>query len=717
MSKEILNKYPRVKRIAFAVSLVVGTSMAQPTLPPPPPAPPTASSSANSMSAPLYYLPASALDRLSGNKTPPPPPAPKSPTLASSLFTYSAAALLKSPSSSAPAPAPTPAQIAEARCKALLAKNTPATQLPPNCNYPVSVLTATVGGVPPSPPSPPSQPGPTGIEKRCRDQVAQGIPLSQLPKVCQQFFPPPPSNPSPNSGGPGLPSGQCVDPTVFTHVRLIPCPPAPTPSPSPNPGRTGTPVGQLPSPSPPSVGRSTNAPTPAVPSPQTPPAVSAPIPPLVATTPPALTAPLLPLALPLPPPAPPAPIVRGAASQIPMGGGSAGVSPLTLPPPRAPATAPVPTTDAQEFEPGEVVVFAPFAQSATGALDVIAAAGGSVLTQQSLNELEGLLMRVRANDGDAVRLAQTLRRDLPQATVDLHARLFLFPLSGSSSVTGSPRHYARQMLQLPATPVALLREVRVGVIDSGIERVGALADGIGGEKSFLPNEASPADSVHGTAVAALIAGQDGGTGFAGAAPGAKLYIARAMSTLPDGRNYTNAVSVLQALDWLLSEKVPIVNMSLGGKGDATLAIGVAQAIRKGMIVVAAAGNSGPSAAASFPAALPDVIAVTAVDVESKIYAQANRGDYVMVSAPGVDVWAPARVGGANGSYVSGTSFASAWVSGALAVVAGQSANARPDRVRWTQALCASAKDLGAVGRDREFGCGLLQVADFEAKLK
>jgi Subtilase family len=419
---------------------------------------------------------------------------------------------------------------------------------------------------------------------------------------------------------------------------------------------------------------------------------------------------------PPPPPAAPPPVIRGAASQLPIGGGGAAVSPLSLPPPRvtppAAQIAAAPAQDPQEFEAGEVVVFAPFAQSALGALEIIAAAGGTVLLQENLTELDGLLLRIRANDGDAPRLAQSLRQQLPQASVDLHSRLFLFPLSGSGGSGAAPRHYARAMLQMSSNPSPFKREVRVGVIDSGVERVGALKGGIAGEKSFLPDAGSPSDSAHGTTVAALIAGQDETTGFSGAAPGAKLYLARAMSALPDGRNYTNSVSVLQALNWLLSEKVPIVNMSLGGKGDATLAIGIAQAVRKGLIVVAAAGNGGQGAAASFPAALPDVIAVTAIDVESKIYAQATRGSYVMVSAPGVDVWAPQRSGG---SYVSGTSFASAWVSGALALAAGQGNTF--DRAKVVEALCATSRDLGTNGRDADFGCGLLQVTDFAAKLR
>ncbi len=615
----------------------------------------------------------------------------------------------------------------EKRCKELLASGRPVAQMPSECkpylpSPPSIARVATLFSYSPvlaaalAPNAPPSgsNRNPADIEKRCRAALATGVPPSQLPPECAPYLPPTGATKSP----------MCPDPTVYTHVRMIPCPAAPPPSgstsrvpPAANPSTQRQPPAQPPVTNTPAARVPTQPPVANAPNSPPPPAPAAPAPPPIAPQPEVVTAPPPPPA-PIALPTPPTPIVRGAASQLPTGGGGASVAPLSLPPPRAPqAAAPGVTAavqqDPQEFESGEVVVFAPFAQSAVGALDVIAAAGGTVLLQDNLSELEGLLLRVRANDGDAPRLARVLREQLPQASVDLHARLFLFPLSGSGGTGGAPRHYARAMMQMTAAPVALKREVRVGVIDSGVERVSALRGGIAGEKSFLPDAASPSDSVHGTTVAALIAGQDDSAGFSGAAPGAKLYLARAMSVLPDGRNYTNSVSVLQALNWLLSEKVPIVNMSLGGKGDATLAIGIAQAIRKGLIVVAAAGNGGQGATASFPAALPDVIAVTAIDVESKIYSQATRGEYVMVSAPGVDVWAPQRGGG--GSYVSGTSFASAWVSGALAIAASQSSAF--DRTRVTQALCTSSRDLGASGRDTDFGCGLLQVTDFAAKLR
>jgi Subtilase family len=644
--------------------------------------------------------------------TPAPPPSSSPP-----LYTPQVDALYRVNTAS-----PSAAAL-EKRCKELLASGRPVGQMPPECKpylppppsiaraatlFSYSPALAAAALVPRAPSVAPS-PNAADIEKRCRAALATGIPASQLPRECAPY------TSAPSAANPPL----CPDPTVYTHVRMIPCPSAPAPSP---PGSTARVPTQPPTSNPPAQRPPTTQPPTAQPpaprAPSQPPLSSAPTPPAPPAQPdPVVTAPPAPAA-PLPPvPIAPPPMVRGAASQLPTGGSGAAVSPLSLPPPRAPqAAAPVvaaPVQDPQEFEAGEVVVFAPFAQSALGALDLISAAGGTVLQQENLTELEGLLLRVRANDGNAAQLAQTLRQQLPQASVDLHARLFLFPLSGSGGTGGAPRHYARAMLQMPATPLPLKREVRVGVIDSGVERVDALKSGIAGEKSFLPDAASPSDSIHGTTVATLIAGQDQSAGFNGAAPGAKLYLARAMSVLPDGRNYTNSVSVLQALNWLLSEKVPIVNMSLGGKGDATLAIGIAQAVRKGLIVVAAAGNGGPGATASFPAALPDVIAVTAVDVESKIYSQATRGEYVMVSAPGVDVWAPQRGGG--GSYVSGTSFASAWVSGALALVAGQTNGF--DRARAMQALCSSARDLGASGRDADFGCGLLQVSDFAAKLR
>ena len=105
----------------------------------------------------------------------------------------------------------------------------------------------------------------------------------------------------------------------------------------------------------------------------------------------------------------------------------------------------------------------------------------------------------------------------------------------------------------------------------------------------------------------------------------------------------------------------IVNMSFVGPDNDLLKSACASARARGMVLVAAAGNNGPKAPYGYPAAYPGVIAVTATDDKDQLMPQANRGPYVYVSAPGVDMLAPVD-GGTDA--VTGTSFAAAIVSGA-----------------------------------------------------
>ena len=118
--------------------------------------------------------------------------------------------------------------------------------------------------------------------------------------------------------------------------------------------------------------------------------------------------------------------------------------------------------------------------------------------------------------------------------------------------------------------------------------------------------------------------------------------------------------VVAAVDWLGGGGIRLVNMSLETGSNPVLDFAMSSAAAKGMILVAAAGNGGKDAPPAYPAAHPDVIAVTAIDADARIYKKANRGDYIDLAAPGVDVWA-AKAGG-GGSYRSGTSFAVPFVS-------------------------------------------------------
>ena len=105
-----------------------------------------------------------------------------------------------------------------------------------------------------------------------------------------------------------------------------------------------------------------------------------------------------------------------------------------------------------------------------------------------------------------------------------------------------------------------------------------------------------------------------------------------------------------------------------------------------------------------------VIAVTATDAKDGLMQQANRGAYVFISAPGVEMVAPS---GAGSDVVTGTSFAAAIVSGAIANLIHASPDRSADDIE--KALAATARDLGPKGRDNDFGYGLLDIKAAAAK--
>jgi subtilisin family serine protease len=121
------------------------------------------------------------------------------------------------------------------------------------------------------------------------------------------------------------------------------------------------------------------------------------------------------------------------------------------------------------------------------------------------------------------------------------------------------------------------------------------------------------------------------------------------------------------------------------------------------VLVAAAGNAGPKSEPLFPAADPNVIAVTATDVNDALMPQANRGTHIAVAAPGVDILVPAP----NAQYqiTSGTSVAAAEVSGVVALMLERKPDADPEAIR--RALQTTAKHLGKGGHDDDFGWGLV----------
>jgi subtilisin family serine protease len=119
-------------------------------------------------------------------------------------------------------------------------------------------------------------------------------------------------------------------------------------------------------------------------------------------------------------------------------------------------------------------------------------------------------------------------------------------------------------------------------------------------------------------------------------------------------------------------------------------------------MVAAAGNDGPASPPLYPAADAHVIAVTATDADDRLYTIANRGRYIAVAAPGVDVLEPAPDEGLQ--LISGTSVAAAHVSGIAALILERAPTLDPDAVR--SVITRSAAALDAPDAKDDAGAGL-----------
>jgi subtilisin family serine protease len=188
----------------------------------------------------------------------------------------------------------------------------------------------------------------------------------------------------------------------------------------------------------------------------------------------------------------------------------------------------------------------------------------------------------------------------------------------------------------------------------------------------------------------------------GVAPGARILAVNAFGSDTESA-YGTTEQILKGIDWAIAKGAKVINMSFAGPRDPLVQLALKRAYDKGIVLVAAAGNAGPQSEPLFPAADPNVIAVTATDVNDAILPQANQGAHIAVAAPGVDILVPAP----NAQYqiTSGTSVAAAEVSGVVALMLERKPDADPELIR--RALQTTAKDLGPRGRDDQFGWGLV----------
>ena len=243
------------------------------------------------------------------------------------------------------------------------------------------------------------------------------------------------------------------------------------------------------------------------------------------------------------------------------------------------------------------------------------------------------------------------------------------------------------------------RGVKIAVIDTGIDAEHPDLQGAIVETFDAIGSKDPRPDMHGTAIAGIIRARGLVTGVA---PDATLLAVRAFETAPRrGLPESTSFILLRALDWSVRRGANVVNLSFSGDRDPAMERVIAEAVRRNVILVAAAGNGGPKAAPSYPAAYPQVIAVTAHDSADHLYAYANHGAYIAVAAPGVDILVPILKRGHM--FMSGTSMSSAYVTGIIALLLERAPNLSPERA--ARILMDTANDLGAPGRDDEFGAG------------
>ena len=235
--------------------------------------------------------------------------------------------------------------------------------------------------------------------------------------------------------------------------------------------------------------------------------------------------------------------------------------------------------------------------------------------------------------------------------------------------------------------------VLVAVLDSGIEDHSYFDDTSIHSMDLTDRGVSGAGAGHGTAVASIIAGQEG------VAPAADLLVIRVLDDQGVGSSFDVADGIVRAVD----SGAQIINLSLGVYQDTQiLREAIQYAHSQGVLLVAAAGNDGYDQL-PYPAAYSQVLAVTAIDANDQHAVFPNQSKAIDLAAPGVGILAAAEDN--SRSSFSGTSAAAPFVTGTLAALL--SVDSTLDMQTATNLLGRYLDEAGAVGVDSLYGAGLL----------
>lgn len=265
--------------------------------------------------------------------------------------------------------------------------------------------------------------------------------------------------------------------------------------------------------------------------------------------------------------------------------------------------------------------------------------------------------------------------------------------------------------------------VKVAVLDSGIDYNNPeLNASYKGGYDFVYNDADPMDDSyfsHGTRVAGIIAAVRNDKNVVGVAPSVDLYALKVC--IYNGQCFGS--NIISGLKWATDNGMQIASMSFGQNNvDSGVMEAVQSAYNKGLLMIAGSGNDNVNGV-YYPAAFDEVIAVGATDKDDMRASFSNYGDALDIVAPGDLIkstisWTEPQ----GGTIESGTSFATPHVTGVAALIMSNGIATTNTAVR--DVLIRTADDLGPIGRDNEYGYGLVDAdgavgvpSDYETALE
>jgi subtilisin family serine protease len=243
--------------------------------------------------------------------------------------------------------------------------------------------------------------------------------------------------------------------------------------------------------------------------------------------------------------------------------------------------------------------------------------------------------------------------------------------------------------------------VKVAILDSGITKNHEELEGINFEEfnALDPNLQIADDLNHGTPIAGIIAAK--GKKFKGLTDHVKIYDVKVLDSKGQGK----LEKVIAAINWCIEKKVQIINISFGfDSGSLELEKAVKKALANDIIIVASAGNQ-LGLKTDFPARYNGVLSVNSLNKDTQVSNISSQGK-VDFSAPGEEILSINSKG--NYELYTGSSFATAFVTGSIASILSQNKNLDiKDELLTT--LLHHTVDLGEDGYDKTYGHGVIRL--------